>query len=174
MEQKFEVVLGDGTRLAARTQVTEVRSMGHKAFDDDWAFTDAAGHDHYRAGNDFPTLTEVLEEPWWCDTCGDTHEDFTDHYECAQCGEVIVPGTKWVPEELLLIPGLTEYTREGTITVTSQEQAEDLLNRGYTLTQSTAGGTCTAKGAEYITKEQFQGLFDEFTATRNNPGNRKV
>jgi hypothetical protein len=61
-----------------------------------WRFTDAAGHEHYRAENDYPTLRFVLDSSkrWWCADCHEEHIEEHGHYECAQCGETVVPGEK--------------------------------------------------------------------------------
>jgi hypothetical protein len=61
-----------------------------------WRHVDASGHEHrYERG--YPTLRLVVDESHWCDgtegfALHDGHEQ-TDrsHYECAECGEVVVP-----------------------------------------------------------------------------------
>lgn len=71
--------------------------------DANWKYTDKAGHRHYcdyDGSVHYPTLAVIQDGTWWCEDCGDEHED--SHLACLQCGERITPGTtgpgrKWIP-----------------------------------------------------------------------------
>lgn len=65
--------------------------------DDNWRYTDLAGHEH-RGDALSATTTTVVDEKHWCDgNEGWTHHDphmhvDRSHLECAECGEHITPG----------------------------------------------------------------------------------
>jgi hypothetical protein len=94
--------------------------------DERWRFTDSHGHEHrWHPGNDpYPTLRPVYEEPGWCDTCHEVHEDLIDHMECRQCGDTVTPGTTGPGTEM--IPGMTSYYLDDQ--PISPEEFEAIMN----------------------------------------------
>lgn len=73
--------------------------------DPDWRYVDREGHGHFRQDNKYPTLD------WISFGCSMGHGDDCDaegQYECRQCREVIVPGSRIAPPTS--IPGLVTYT----------------------------------------------------------------
>lgn len=60
--------------------------------DPEWTYTDSRGHEHYREGDEFPTLRENTEwiSGYCCEDCGGDFEDYEAvFYECLGCGERI-------------------------------------------------------------------------------------
>mgnify|MGYP006172131831 CR=1 FL=1 len=81
--------------------------------DPEWTYTDSRGHEHYREGDEFPTLRENTEwiSGYCCEDCGGDFEDFESvFYECLGCGERIrhvgEKRERYVPQ----IPSLIEIT----------------------------------------------------------------
>lgn len=111
--------------LAMEVEVIDVSSALPYA-DPDWRFTDAAGHEHYRAEGGYPTLRHHLDsvERWWCEDCGEEHVEERGHYECPLCGETVQPGSK-VDTHRRFQPGLRSYTLDGQ--PISQERYEEIL-----------------------------------------------
>jgi hypothetical protein len=71
-------------------------TLSHRP-DPDWKFVDEIGHEHHWAGSKLPTLVEVIdvEAVMGCDEEGEFEEiPPLTHYECAQCGQCIIPGYK--------------------------------------------------------------------------------
>lgn len=87
-----------------------VETSGGIAYDPKWTFTDEAGHEHRYVDQRpyYPTLREVVDHTYWCDTCRDEHE-YT-HMECVVCGEHIEPGTMFEGPRTLHIPGMRTAT----------------------------------------------------------------
>lgn len=52
-------------------------------------YTDAGGTDRVRS---WPTLTQVVDETYWCEDCQEEHE--RSHMECPLCSETITPGRR--------------------------------------------------------------------------------
>lgn len=79
--------------------------------DDNWRFTDAAGHEHFYVDGypAYPTVW-IVDATFWCGDCEEEHED--GHYECSLCGEQVVPGTKPPSPYPTYIAGMTEITVE--------------------------------------------------------------
>lgn len=104
-------------------ELIEVRSDQPRP-DEQWRYTDHAGHDHYwQAGREpYPTLREVVDETYWCEDCEDEHT--SSHLECPLCGETIVPGSR--PPSLFpeRIPGPVSYFLDDQ--PISEEQAREM------------------------------------------------
>lgn len=113
-------MMGIGFTVTVTNHGQWVRADGPES-DPDWRVVDSNGHGHFYSAttraNRYPTLT------WIAEPCSMGHGDDCDsegHYECAVCGETVVPGTRpardaWVPGHLsyhLTVPdgrGSREY-----------------------------------------------------------------
>jgi len=166
---RSEVWLRDGTRLVYERDVQQVHYDSYREFDPGWRFADAAGHEHYRDGNAFPTLrTHWLTG--WCGRCGDTHGEgeIADYYTCLQCGERIEPGTRWHPGGTVMVPGPLSITLQGRIRVPAGE-AQELLDSGGVLSITIRGGEAEAEICRHLTAEQAGRLILAERA-RHGPG----
>ena len=79
--------------------------------DPEWTATDSRGHEHYREGDEFPTLRPVYQEVYGCgECCGDydSYEILT-HHECLGCGEGIEHAGKKQERYVPQIPAYTEF-----------------------------------------------------------------
>jgi hypothetical protein len=96
---------GDFGTLRIETDMIDVTSSSPYA-DEDWTFTDAAGHQH-RYDHGYPTLRWFVTERWWCEECDDEHTE--GEWTCPLCDEVIVPGTAGPDLFRRYAPGRTSY-----------------------------------------------------------------
>lgn len=111
--------------------------------DPTWSYTDLAGHAHRWIERIVPTLVRVVDGHYWCELCRDEHE--TDHEECRECGEWIVPEVihrgphsftvpgmleAWVEVEITHAPGLTEAKIVVPRTSEEAEAIEQLAHAG--------------------------------------------
>ena len=107
------------------------------AADENWRFTDAAGHEHYWTGepllmidgSHYPSLIYVVDE--WCYRDHGLYGDASDpdghpaaaHYECRLCGEHVSPGM--TGPGTTMIPGMrTAYLDDEPV---SGERAEEVM-----------------------------------------------
>jgi hypothetical protein len=117
------IVTGDFGELRAEADVIEVTSNGMRP-DPKWRFTDAHGHEHYRADDGTcPTLVNVVDDTYWCFDCDDEHTD--SHLGCAICGEEIKPGLLPPSPFREFIQGRTAYYLNDV--PISPERYEELL-----------------------------------------------
>jgi len=100
------VKLGPGDVLRAENEPIEVTSALPSP-DENWRYTDKAGHLHKMVRFDYPTLKWVTDETWWCEDCEDEHDE--GHWACRQCDEEIQPGTKPPSIYREYTPGSTYY-----------------------------------------------------------------
>lgn len=73
--------------------------------DPSWQFTDVHGHEHYYESG-YPTLQRVWEEPYFCSSCREEHQD--SYFVCYICGVEIEPKTR-VPFGPKYMPGTVYY-----------------------------------------------------------------
>jgi hypothetical protein len=107
------IIRGDFGELAIETEQVDVTSALPRP-DRTWQYTDRQGHEHRwerTLVSDYPTLTEVVDEKYWCDDCDDWHREF--HMECATCGEHVEPRMVGQGAARELVPGRTSYRLNG-------------------------------------------------------------
>lgn len=82
--------------------------------DPNWRFTDTAGHEHALTDGGYPTLRWIVDVPEHTQMEDGYLEEYPEqgHYECASCGEEILPGTT-VDMSRRYIPGLIECYLDG-------------------------------------------------------------
>lgn len=64
-------------------------------WDPNWRYVDRAGHGHFgssEAGKPLPTLVWTITRTYWCEDCGDEHDE--GEWRCPHCEEAITPGTR--------------------------------------------------------------------------------
>lgn len=113
------VRLPDGRLLEYEQELIEVSSSLPQP-DEDWTYTDRAGHEH-RYADGYPTLTWIIDESYWCEDCGDEHTE--GHYECPLCGEHITPGLRGPDLLSKYQPGRRSYYLDGELITKEQVQA---------------------------------------------------
>lgn len=121
------VITGDFGELVIETEQIEVTTNLPRQ-DQNWRFTDAAGHEHrWVAGSEpdmpYPTLKRVVDSTYWCDGCREEHDEA--HLECRLCGEAIEPGMVGPEPFRKFIPGRRSAYLNGQ--PISGERAEELL-----------------------------------------------
>lgn len=95
--------------------------------DEQWSFTDAAGHEHRYGGyGPLETLQARYGEPYWDECCGGEREDFLGYF-CRQCGEKIEPGKLPLGMSRQVTARRTEYLIDGEYAV--EQQVKELLAR---------------------------------------------
>lgn len=94
--------------------------------DPEWTYVDSNGHEHFRDGDEFPTLRDVYEEHVPCGPCcGDYEEyDYLSHRECIGCGEKMYRSGKKPELYTPTIPVRTEITLERRV---YNNEPEDLM-----------------------------------------------
>lgn len=102
----------DGVEVIVERESVTIRTLGSREIDPEWAFTDAAGHEHDAS---LASLRWVVTETWWCEECRDEHE--VGEYRCVLCDEKITPRTRHVHDEPFSRPG-----RESTYAVIGGNQ----------------------------------------------------
>ena len=107
-----------GHTFSKETDQVNIQSFRGVELDPDWKYTDKAGHEHYAAGRDYPTLEWYVDSLEWCSDCNEDHEE--GHWVCPLCLEAIKRGTR--PEKGWA-PGLTHYKIDG-VEVTEEEWHE--------------------------------------------------
>lgn len=110
----------DGSQLRIETEPIEITSLGSQP-DKNWRYTDKAGHRHHWEDG-YPTLTTVVEPPYWCEDCHDEHQD--SHFECSLCGERIAPGVTCNPWREFTVGRVNYYLDDEPIT---KERAEEIM-----------------------------------------------
>lgn len=88
MERTYKTADGHTYRQVA--DEVDVTQGPRLVYDPEWRSTDRNGHSHYWTQLGFPTLRWV-PEPQWCEQHQEDHDE--GHYECAECGSKIEPGT---------------------------------------------------------------------------------
>lgn len=69
--------------------------------DPDWRFTDQAGHEHDAK---LKTCVWYVTLRYYCEDCRDEHEE--GEWRCLQCGQVILPGRRYIGHGPHVLPGL--------------------------------------------------------------------
>ena len=94
--------------LEVEHEVVEIRfATTPMEVDPDWRYVDEAGHLHAYVDGKTPTLEWVVDRTWWCEDCGENHED--GHLACKVCREEIEPGRKPGPS-VQHRPGRVSYS----------------------------------------------------------------
>jgi len=121
--------LGGRWQLTVTQEAVEWRTGPMPGYDEQWVFTDGAGHVHRGADLD-ASLVWVVVRGYWCDMCRDEHEE--GEWRCRLCGVRVEPGVVVHPAQQGYMPGLAEarlvgygYPRPG-VTRTYQVAAADV------------------------------------------------
>jgi hypothetical protein len=109
--------------LTIETEMVDVTSNLPRP-DKNWRFTDENGHEHYWQDNDWPTLVTVVDETYWCEDCGDDHQN--THLACAICGVTVEPGMVRPPGHREFVPGRKAYYLDGE--PITEERANEIIN----------------------------------------------
>lgn len=124
-----EVQAADGRIFRMDRELIEVGAGWTPVADPRWMFTDAAGHEHRRTRDGYPSLAWVITGQDGCgdpECCGETWD--VGEYRCRECAEVIEPGTH-IPAGSTFIPGEVHlYIDDEPVTKTQWDTAvADLL-----------------------------------------------
>lgn len=93
--------------LRIERDVIDVTMLDNTTWDPDWTAVDKAGHHHWRSGNRFPTLVNVIDAIWFADDGDGRQDEMVDsHFACSLCFEPIEPGRASGPR---YIPALVSY-----------------------------------------------------------------
>lgn len=117
-------ICSGGHELRVEQEVIEIPYLTTQ--DEDWRFTDAAGHEHAwhdSLADHYPTLRWVTDRTYWCEGCRDEHEE--GHLECRICGEHVRPGI--TGPGVKHMSGLTSYYIDGE--PVTQAEAEAFIAR---------------------------------------------
>lgn len=112
--------------IRSETQMIDVTSNAPRR-DPDWTYIDHNKHLHTLAKGLWPTLTWIIDETYWCTTCGDEHAN--GHWECRECGERIEPGMIGPSGHVEKIRGLTSYYLDDQ-EITEDEAAAIMAHMG--------------------------------------------